>query len=612
MLELAGKRALEVFPDEAGRRYHEEDLGVIRTGRPLFNVEEEVMLPSGETVLELTSKVPLRNQQGEVTGVVGISRDITRHREAEEARLRSEQRFREILEHSRDIAYKYDLAARTFDYVSPSAEWLLGYSPEEFIAMGSKGLRELVHTDDRSGFDEFTRRLPEYMKGRGAAPACEYRLRHRSGRHLWFSDNASLLSGEDGRYAARIGTLRDITEAKRAQETLRESSRLEVASTLAGGIAHDFNNLMAAVLGNAEVLSLEFADDSNAVDMLGDITEAAEKAGHLAQQLLAFARGGKYQPRTLNLNDVITETLRLEQKSVPGHVKVQVVLSDELWQVKADASQMNQVLSNLLTNAIEAMPESGELRIETRNRTIPPDAAAEPGAQPQPGPYVELAMSDTGHGMPPPVLKRIFEPFFSTRFQGRGLGLAAVYGIVTNHDGFISVESESNQGASFRILLPAVDTISAGMEAPEEGLPVGTECILVVDDEPLLLTATRMILERLGYQTLTATNGREAVECVRRENGNIDLVLLDLAMPVMGGAEAFEQMRALHPDIEVILCSGYDIDPATQRLLDNGARSFLKKPFRMQILARELRRALDSRTKARKNRARKRGGKRKG
>ena len=612
MVDLAGKTALEVFPEGTGQQFHEADLGVIQSGEPLINAEQEVTLPSGNTVWELSSKAPLRNKRGEVTGMVGISRDITRHRESELARRRSEQRFREILEHSRDIAYKFDVSASLFEYISPSAVQLLGYSHEMLMNMGG-AVRELIHPEDVSRFERFIEQLHMYADKRQAAPACEYRLRHAAGGYRWFSDNASLLANDAGDYVARIGTLRDITETKRAQDALRESSRLEVASTLAGGIAHDFNNLMAAVLGNAEVLSLELAGDEHAVDMLRDITQAAEKGGHLAQQLLAFARGGKYQPRALLLNEVISETLRLENHPVPAHISVELDLAADLWQVRADASQMSQVVTNLVSNAIEAMPDGGTLRIETRNREVTGPFDAADSAAPAPGRYAEVRMSDTGHGMAAPVLERVFEPFFSTRFQGRGLGLSAVYGIITNHDGRVYVESQSNRGATFSILLPAYETASEAAAPPEDGLPVGHETILLVDDEPLLLTSTRMILERLGYETLTAVNGQEAVDLVRAQGGAIDLVLLDLAMPVMDGAEAFGHIRHMHPEIEVILCSGYDLDPSAQRLLDEGARSFIKKPFRMQGLARELRRTLDARDggKSGKKRQRKKPGRKK-
>lgn len=592
--EVLGKTILDFFPAESVVRFHEEDVRIARGGEALLNLVELWEHADGTPWWELTSKVPVRDASGAVMGMVGISRDVTEERLALNALARSEERFREILEQTRDIAYKVDLRSGKYEYVSPSAESLLGISVESIIAEGTHGILSRLHPGDLERFKEYGRELRRHAKLGTVPSVCEYRLRRPEGSYRWFSENASLIMDAHGDPAARIGTIRDITEAKQGEEALRATSRMEATATLAGGIAHDFNNLMAAVLGNAELIELKMPKDQDVTRRLQAISDAAVQAGKLAQQMLAFAQGGKYQALPLLLNKVIADVLRLESSSFPSEVIIEQRLSPDLWRIMADDAQIKQVVMNLMFNAVEASSDGGRVILSTENR-LPGAVEILACSGLTSRPYVYLKVEDAGPGMPPEVCARVFEPFFTTKFQGRGLGLAAVYGIVKNHDGQISVSSAVGAGTIFEVWLPASDT-SAELPppVPAKSLPVGCETILVADDEENLLNPTREMLERMGYTVLAARDGVEAVEMVRTHPKPIHLLLLDMAMPRLGGAETFDQIVKLRSPIKVIVWSGYDLGPDIQSLLDKGAHGFLRKPVRAAELAAEIRRVLDA------------------
>lgn len=549
----------------------------------------------GRKVRTLLSPSPIYDDEGNYRGSFAVITDLTEYRQAQQALLASEDRCREVLEHSRDIAYKTDLSTNRFEYISPSTTALTGYSPSEVMAMGPEELEKLVHPEDFSTYRNYGRLLVAKTRLGESVPPCEYRVRSKSGEYRWFSESASVVMDGDGRAIARIGTLRDITSSREAEEAVRAASRIEATTTLAGGIAHEFNNLMACVLGNAELLEMRMSHTPESKRMLQAICKSAEQGGDLARQMLAFARGGTYEPSIQNLNDLIDKVLRLEAHIFPECIQVVCELAPDLRYIKADRTQMIQVISNLTINAVEAIPGVGVVTIHTHNQDLD---AGSIGHHPslKPGPYVCLTVSDTGVGMSNDVRQRIFDPFFTTKFQGRGLGLAAVYGIVQNHQGHITVSSVEGEGSTFRVYFPAAKEMARPKRDLDRDLPKGHETVLVVDDEAMIRDTTRQILERLGYTVIEAGDGEAAVEIVRARERNIDLVLLDMAMPVMGGAEAYIQISKLRPEIKVILCSGYELGSAAQETLDRGAQAFLQKPFRIQTLAAEIRRVLDEKS----------------
>jgi signal transduction histidine kinase/CheY-like chemotaxis protein len=378
---------------------------------------------------------------------------------------------------------------------------------------------------------------------------------------------------------------------RRTAEARAVAARMEATATLAAGVAHDFNNLMTGVMANTEVLRRDLQGDSPALQTLGTIIECADRGGRLAQQLVAFARGGKYQPAVVDVNAVVRDTLRVESHTLGEGVSVETRLADDLLPVEADPTQLSQVVSNLHRNAVEAVGRSGRITITTRNvrhgGERPPALSDLPD-----GDYVALAVADSGPGMTDATRARIFEPFFTTKAGGRGMGLAATYGIVAHHGGQIDVQSATPGGTLFMVYLPA-----SARQAPRRPSPAGVTAdaaatVLFVDDEVAILSATRRLLEASGYRVLTAESGHDAIQIARNAHTPIDVILLDLRMPGLSGIETFGPLTAAQPGARVVLCSGYELEGAARRLLDSGAAEFVQKPFRLEDLTAAIQRAL--------------------
>jgi signal transduction histidine kinase/ActR/RegA family two-component response regulator len=381
---------------------------------------------------------------------------------------------------------------------------------------------------------------------------------------------------------------------RRTAEARAVAARMEATATLAAGVAHDFNNLMTGVMANSEVLRRDLAADPDGLQTLATIIECADRGGRLAQQLLAFARGGKYQPAVVDLNAMVRDTLRVEAHTVGGGVTLRTELAPDLQPVEADPTQISQVISNLHRNAVEALGGHGTITIATRNLPPEPERPAALADLPQ-GNYVAISVADSGPGMTDDTRARIFEPFFTTKTGGRGMGLAASYGIVTHHGGQIDVQSSPGGGTVFTVYLPA-----ATRRPPAPRAPVGPgrrATVLFVDDEVAILSATRRLLETEGHQVLTADNAHDAIR-IARGSRPIDVILLDLRMPGLSGVEAFEPLAAAQPRARIILCSGYELDGAARALLDRGAAEFVRKPFRLEDLTAAIGRALAHRVEA--------------
>jgi len=344
------------------------------------------------------------------------------------------------------------------------------------------------------------------------------------------------------------------------------------------------------VLGNAEMLRIHYTSNPDALDMLQQVSSAAKQAGELAQQLLAYARGGRYQSQMMCLNDTVDEVLRLQKRVFPPRIRLERDLEPALWSALADPAQMSQVLTNLCLNAVEAIDGNGYIRVTTRNVTQDTLLTLLAGHL-APGRYVCLAVEDSGCGMTPEIMAHIFEPFFSTKFVGRGLGLPAAYGILQNHNGHITARSQPGQGSTFSVYLPAHEPTPKPVSSREIAIPLVTtepEMVLVIDDEPMIRHVTRKMLEQLGYRVLLAEDGRQAVEIVRTAQQAIHIALLDMGMPVLSGAEVYPLLRAARNDLQVIVCSGYELDSAARALLAQGAAGFLQKPYQIGDLKRAI------------------------
>lgn len=393
--------------------------------------------------------------------------------------------------------------------------------------------------------------------------------------------------------------IRDYLEERARNETaLRETQKLESVGLLAGGIAHDFNNILTGVLGNASLALDELPPGSHLAARLADVVTATERAAQLTKQLLAYAGKGRFLIELLDLSQQIREISGLVQTSIPHTVQLRLELAEGLPRVEADAAQIQQVVMNLVINGAEAIPEGkpGAVVITTRVQDVD-DAYIQttvPGNEIRPGRYVILEVHDTGAGIPPEVVSRIFDPFFSTKFAGRGLGLAAVRGIVRGHGGAMKVCSAPGQGTTFKLLFPASPKEDQKrIEKPsKQAAPQGSGTVLVIDDEEIVRRTAQATLERFGYQVLVAGDGRQGLEAFRRVADRVDAVVLDMTMPVMSGEETFRELRLIRPDIKVILSSGYNEAEAIRHFNGKGLAGFIQKPYTSARLAEAVRSVL--------------------
>ena len=388
--------------------------------------------------------------------------------------------------------------------------------------------------------------------------------------------------------------IQDITRRKLAEEEKKELQvqRMESIFTLAGGIAHDFNNALSGITGNIELLKMDLPNVASIDRYVEAMSNAAQRMVHLTNQLLAYARGGKYWPINISLNEFVEETLPMIQHKIAPAICVKTNLASDILNIEADMTQMHMALSAVVINAAEAIEGQGQIIIRTSNKEIDEGIAKyNPGLKP--GRYNCLTVQDDGKGMDAETKRKIFEPFFTRKFQGRGLGMAAVYGIVKNHGGWISVESQLGKGTVVRIYLPAVVDKPKEMKKPKTELARGTGTILIVEDEEQVMDVTRTILKRLGYHVLTARTGMEGVNIGRSYDGDIDLAIIDIYLPDMRGDVIYKLLMKARNNLKVIICSGYTFDGPAQEILNAGAQAFLQKPFRLATLSEKVKNVLE-------------------
>ncbi|MBW1861359.1 MAG: PAS domain S-box protein [Deltaproteobacteria bacterium] len=392
-----------------------------------------------------------------------------------------------------------------------------------------------------------------------------------------------------------VACARDMTQQKRIEEQLQQAQRMEAIGTLAGGIAHDFNNLLMSIQGRTSLMLMDKDSSHPDFEHLTGIEEYIRSAADLTKQLLGFARGGKYEVKPTNLNEIVKGTSRMfgrTRKEINVHRKYQ----KEIFTVEVDQGQIEQILMNLYLNAWQAMPGGGALYLETQNVTL--DENFVKPYQVEPGNYVKMSVTDTGVGMDEVVKEKIFEPFFTTKEIGRGtgLGLASVYGIIKNHGGFINVDSKRDEGATFNIYLPALEakgTVNGAKSEESENIQKVTGTVLLVDDEEMIIDVCKQLLENVGYRVLIARSGKEAIERYKGNRDKINMVILDMIMPDMGGGEAYDRLKKINPDIKVLLSSGYSIDGQATEILKRGCDGFIQKPFNMRQLSQKIREISD-------------------
>jgi CheY-like chemotaxis protein len=368
---------------------------------------------------------------------------------------------------------------------------------------------------------------------------------------------------------------------------------MEAIGTLAGGITHDFNNLLLAIQGNTTLMILDTDPGDPHYERLKSIEESVQSGGELTRQLLGFARGGKYEVKPTDLNELIKKQNRIFGRA-RKEITVRGKYEEDLWTVEVDQAQIEQVLLNLYVNGADAMPDGGALQIQTENVILDETSINRFPFDVKPGKYVNVEVTDTGVGMDEATQDRIFDPFFTTKEIGRGtgLGLASAYGIIKNHGGVIVVESVKGEGTTFHIYLPASDKEVVTEVRPREEVLKGRETILVVDDEDV---TTDLVLKTLGYSVSLARSGKDAVKILKEKKDIIDIVILDMIMPGMGGSETYEQLKKVKGDIKVLLSSGYSIEGQATKILEKGCDGFIQKPFKMKELSTKIREILEKR-----------------
>jgi len=409
----------------------------------------------------------------------------------------------------------------------------------------------------------------------------------------WLRITVDPVMDEHGELIGAVHIVREITDQKKMQLHFQQAQRMESISTLAGGIAHQFNNALSAISGNIDLIKMDFPTDEKINKYIISMRDSAQRMAQLTDQLLAYARGGKYQAKNISLSDFVRDTLPLVKHNIKPSICIETDLPRDIKSVYTDMTQMQMVMSAILSNSSEAIEDKGRIRVTCRNEEVTDEIAKDlPGLKT--GSYVTLMVEDDGKGMDEEIKSRVFEPFFTTKFQGRGLGMAAAYGIVKNHDGWIFIDSELGIGTTVRIYLPPIEEKVKEAKKPQIELPKGTGTVLVIEDEEMVMDVTCSLLEKLGYRILGAKTGKEAVNIAKTFDGDIDLAILDIVLPDMGGKDIYPLIMEARPNLKVIVCSGYSIDGPAQEILDAGALGFLQKPFSIEVLSEKLKEAFIS------------------
>ena len=514
----------------------------------------------------------------QMAGAIANSRLYAGVRRAEEALRVSEEKYRTLVENAAEAIFI--LQDERIRFANPRAIALSGRTAEEISRLP---LTELIHPDDLEiALERYRRRI----QGEDIPGTQTYRYLNKSGEVLWVQMNSVPITWE-GR-SATLHFARDLTQEKKLEAQFQMSQKMEAIGTLAGGIAHDFNNLLMGIQGHISLMLFDLDSSHPHYESLKKIEEQVKSGANLASQLLAFARRGKYEVKATDLNQIVQQSSGMFERT-KKEIKIFRKYQEKIWPVEVDRNQVEQVLLNLYVNAWQAMQEGGDLYLETQNITLGSDYI-KPFAV-QPGKYVRISVRDCGVGMDKKTAARIFEPFFTTKEMGRGtgLGLASVYGIVKNHGGFITVYSEVGHGTTFHIYLPASEReIVQERKLPREILG-GKETVLLVDDEETIVEVIEKALLLTGYKVLVARGGEEAVQVFQKNRERIDIVILDMIMPGMGGGKVFDALRAIQPGVKVVLSSGYSIDGEASQIMARGCNGFIQKPFGIKELSQKIR-----------------------
>lgn len=514
-----------------------------------------------------------------------LNQELAERKAMEKALRESEEKYRSTLEANPDPMVVYDMQGQVI-YFNPAFTEIFGWTLEE------RAGRRMDLFVPAKAWPETQQMINKVHHGHSFS-GIETQRYAKTGDLIDVSISGATYHDKEGRIAGSIVTLRDISRQKKLEIQLQQARKLEAIGTLAGGIAHDFNNLLMGLLGNVSLMLLNTEPATPLYTKLKKIEKFIQRGTDLTKQLLGFARGGKYEVQATDLNDLIESTMEMFART-KKEIKVRLNLSPLLNIVQVDQGQFEQVLLNLFVNAWQAMPGGGELSVATENMVFNEREAAPYGLTP--GKYSKVSVTDTGIGIDKELQQKIFDPFFTTKEKGvgTGLGLASVYGIIINHGGIITVYSERGQGTTFNIYLPASEEVVVDARKPLAQVLTGTETILLVDDEAMILEVAMDMLNTLGYTVYAAESGQRALDLYARHREEIQLVILDMIMPGLSGQETFNRLKTIDPALKILVSSGYTLNSDTQKLLDVGYSGFIQKPFNLMQLSVKVRKILDS------------------
>jgi PAS domain S-box-containing protein len=595
--DLIGMTPFDFMPADEAERVAAEFFRIRSERRAFFNLENRNLHKDGHIVVLETSGVPRFDRHGNLLGYRGIDRDISERKKAEEALLQKEEFIRALLDTSRDWIWAIDLHG-VHTYSNPAIRTILGYDVDEVVGRTSFAL---MHEEDRHRVEAEVRRAISTRRGWSNLVV---RWRHKDGGYRFLESNSVPVLDAGGLVTGFRGVDRDISERTLAEAERMEMERrllhaqkLESLGVLAGGIAHDFNNLLMAISGNLDLALLDSSSPSGGRPHIEHALQATRRAVDLTRQMLAYSGKASFVIAPMDINNIVRENSNLFRTTISRNVRIDLELTEADSTIEADPGQVQQVIMNLITNASEAIGENaGVIRLCTGVEEFDDAYLNESrlSEKPPAGRYAYVEVSDTGSGMDDETRHRLFDPFFSTKFIGRGLGMSTVLGIVRGHRGAIMVQSAIGQGSTIRVLFPALEAAiraptpdSVGHPLPSaEGSLQGT--VLVVDDEEGVRDVCVAFVQRLGLRAMAAADGAEGLALFTRHKDEIGCILLDLTMPQMDGISTFREIRRLRPDVPVLLCSGYDEQEATHHFAGEGLTGFIQKPFGLQDLRNKL------------------------
>jgi PAS domain S-box-containing protein len=511
--------------------------------------------------------------------------ELTERQKAEEALRESEQRFKSLSENAPDIIFTLGLDG-TFTYLNPAFQKTLGYKREDGLG---RNFAEFAMEVDAENYMALFKRIRD---GRETIRDMTVVLIHKDRSARLFNLSGAPNIDAFGNVTGMVGLLKDISEHRKLESQFRQAQKMEAIATLSSSIAHDFNNLLMGIQGETSIMLVGITQSHPHYEALKGIQQQVMSGVKLTKQLLGYARKDKQEVEPIDLNELVEETSETFGR-IKKDIAVQRSLADNLRPVQADKGQIEQVLLNLFVNAADAMPDGGELFLNTENMSV--EDMAGKVYDSKPGDYVLLTVTDTGHGMDKETMESIFDPFFTTkeRGAGTGLGLASVYNIIRAHGGHIDVESIEGYRTTFRIYLPvAGDEEYEALRTAEEYVR-GFGTVLLVDDEEIMLKVGSELLETMGYKVLLARDGKEAIEVYKKHSDDIDLVLLDMVMPNISGGKTYDHMKEVNPNVKVLLTSGYGIDGQATEILNRGCNGFIQKPFTMKELSTKVKEVLE-------------------